>query len=229
MVALVGPNGSGKTTLLKALGGELTPVRGAVRVARQNVRGLPARQLARHIAMVPQYTDPELAFSVEQLVSMGRTPYATLLGSATAADRLAIDAALRATDTGRLSARPFRELSGGEQQRVVLAMALAQETPFLLLDEPTVHLDLQHQQGLMELLRGLRHDRGMGVLAVVHDLNLAALYCDRMALLAAGHLIADGVPADILRQPGCLSVFGAALAVVDHPRTGVPQVLLDRN
>jgi iron complex transport system ATP-binding protein len=225
-VALVGPNGSGKTTALRLLSGDLRPLSGSVEVDGAPLRSLAAAERARRVGVVPQTIDPHLGFLSADLVRMGRAPYVGLLGTLSDDDRRAVRDALDATESGPLAARPFRELSGGEQQRVALAMALAQETPYLLLDEPTTHLDLHHQHALLELLRRLQRERALGLLAVMHDLNLAALYFDRLIVLNQGRVVGDGDPADLLTQPDILAVFTAPLSVVRHPDTAVPQVLL---
>jgi iron complex transport system ATP-binding protein len=227
-VALVGPNGSGKTTALRLLAGDLQPLEGTVEVDGHPLRSLSAGERARRVGVVPQTIDPQLAFAGRELVAMGRAPYVGLLGTLSGRDRSAIEEALAATDSTRLAPRPFRELSGGEQQRIALAMVLAQETPYLLLDEPTTHLDLHHQHSLLELLRRLQQERSLGLLAVMHDLNLAALYFDRMILLSHGRVVADGEPGTLLTSDDVLSVFSAPLAIVRHPDAAVPQVLLRR-
>jgi iron complex transport system ATP-binding protein len=131
------------------------------------------------------------------------------------------------TETSQLADRRFNELSGGEQQRVMVAVGLAQETDFLLLDEPTVHLDLHHQHELLRLLLNLNQDRGIGIIAVLHDLNLAALFFERVVLLSAGRLAADGSPGEVVREDVLQPVFQAPLRIIAHPETGLPQVLLD--
>jgi iron complex transport system ATP-binding protein len=229
MLALAGPNGSGKTTLLKLMTGSQVPAEGEVRLDGRPLSRLSSRQRAQRIAVVPQHVNPLLAFHVEALVGMGRTPHSGFFGTQTAADRRAVGEALLATDAAHLAARRFSDLSGGEQQRVVLAMALAQQTQYLLLDEPTVHLDLHHQHELLELLRRLHATRRLGILAVMHDLNLASLYFDRLAVLSEGRLIAHGPAADTLLRPEVISVFRAPLTVISHPQAGVPQLLLERD
>lgn len=227
-LALTGPNGSGKTTLLRLLGGTIRPVAGRVVLDGRDVRDMGRAQIARRIAVVAQHVDPSLTFTVRDLVAMGRTPYLSPLGSLARHDRHAIERSLEAVDAVGLASRQFAGLSGGEQQRVMVAMALAQETDFLLLDEPTVHLDLQHQHELLELLSRLQEERALGLLAVMHDLNLAALYFDRIAVLSEGSLVAEGLPGEVLTRADTLQVFNAPLSVISHPRTGAPQVLLDR-
>lgn len=229
LVSVAGPNGSGKTTLLKLLSGVLRPTTGAVSLDGSDLRQLPPRTVARRVAVLHQTVDPRLMFRVEDLVSMGRTPHMSFFGGPGAGDREAVERAIQAAGVADLRRRAFNTLSGGEQRRVMLAMALAQEMDYLLLDEPTVHLDLQHQHELLELLCRLHGERGIGVVAVMHDLNLAALYFDRLTVLRGGQVVADAPADEALNQPEVLSVFRAPLQVVPHPSTGVPQVLLDRN
>lgn len=225
-LALAGPNGSGKTTLLRLLAGSLPPSEGEVTLLNRPLGRWPGRDRARLVAVVPQDVDPTLALPVESVVALGRTPHTGFLGALSAADRDSIARALHATDAGALRGRRFNELSGGERRRVMLATALAQSPRFLLLDEPTVHLDLEHQYALLQLLRRLSRERGIGVLAVVHDLNLAALYFDRIAILVDGTLAAEGTPEDVLSRADLGVLFRAPLRVVRHPDRGQPQVLL---
>lgn len=225
-LAVVGPNGSGKTTLLTLLSGLRRPDSGAVTVDGRDLPALPARSRAQRIAVVSQHVDPGVMLSVEHVVSMGRAPHSGLLRPLTAGDKDAVREALDDADCTHLAQRRFGELSGGEQQRVMLAMALAQSAPYLLLDEPTVHLDLEHQHAFLELLVTLHRSKRIGILAVTHDLNLAALYFDRIAVLSAGQLIADGTPSHLLQREDVLGVFRAPLSVVEHPDAKVPQVLL---
>lgn len=226
-MALAGPNGSGKTTLIRVLSGAAQPRNGAVTLDGAPLHSFRPRALARRIAVVSQQVEANISFTVRELVSMGRTPYVGLLSGETAQDRKAVEHALRDTETRPLAGRRFNELSGGEQQRVMVAVGLAQETDFLLLDEPTVHLDLRHQHDLLQLLLRLNRDRNIGLIAVLHDLNLAALYFERLAVLQGGRIVADGTPADVVTEDVLQPVFGAPLRIISHPATGLPQVLLD--
>lgn len=227
-VALVGPNGSGKTTLLRLLSGALKLETGSMNIDGRPVKEYSPRELARKIAVVPQYVDPSLGLTVESMVALGRTPYTGVLRPLSGLDRAALAQAMEATETMPLRAKRFNELSGGEQRQVALAMAMAQGTEYLLLDEPTVHLDLHHQHAFFELLQTLRSVRPLGILAVMHDLNLAALHFSTIVVMEAGSVRARGAPAEILSDPDAMGVFRAPLDVVSHPQTGLPQVLLQR-
>ncbi|HEY7356883.1 MAG TPA: ABC transporter ATP-binding protein, partial [Ktedonobacterales bacterium] len=199
MVALLGPNGTGKTTLLMLATGALRPQRGRVLLDGRDLRSLPRRQIARQIAVVPQEFTTPFAFTVRELVGLGRTPYLSFLGTEQAADRQAIQEAMEATGADTLAGRIFNELSGGEKQRVVLAMALAQQPNLLLLDEPTTHLDLKYQLGVLELAQRLNRERGLTILATMHDLNLTARYFQRLILFQRG-IVADGPPVEVLQS-----------------------------
>ncbi len=199
MVGLVGPNGAGKTTVLKLATGMLHPQRGRVLLDGRDLRRLPRRQIARRIAVVPQESSTPFAFTVRELVSLGRTPYLSFLGAESATDRWAIHEALEATGTALLARRIFNELSGGEKQRVALAMAVAQQPDLLLLDEPTTHLDLKYQIGMLELAQRLNRERGITIVASMHDLNLAARYFPRLVLFQRG-IVADGPPVEVLQS-----------------------------
>lgn len=226
--ALVGPNGSGKTTLLQLLSGTRRPGGGTVQLDGLAIDRLSPRARAHGIAVVSQHVDPALPLTVHAVVALGRTAYGGLLRPLSQRDRLALDDAMEATDVRLLRNERFNELSGGEQRRVALAMAIAQGTSYLLLDEPTVHLDLHHQHAFFELLGSLRATRNIGVLAVMHDLNLAALYFDTLVVMQDGQIKARGKPSSVLTDPAAMSVFRAPLETVMHPQTGVPQVLLQR-
>jgi iron complex transport system ATP-binding protein len=199
MVGLLGPNGAGKTTLLKLAAGTLHPDAGHMLLGGRDLRALHRREVARRVAVVPQELTMPFAFTVQQMVALGRTPHLGFLGVERAHDRRAIAAALAYTDTAELAERVFSELSGGERQRVIIAMALAQEPELLLLDEPTAHLDIAHQVETLALVRQLNRAQGVTVLAALHDLNLAARYFDRLILFQRG-VVADGTPAEVLDE-----------------------------
>ena len=224
VVGLVGPNGSGKTTLIRAVTGVLRPVSGEVRLLGDDSAALSSRDRALRAAVVPQEPLLPDAFTALEIVLMGRTPHLTLLQNEDAGDVAAAERAMRATATWEFADRPAGELSGGERQRVVVARALAQEAPLLLLDEPTAHLDLGHQAGVLELMRRLCREERRGVLAVVHDLTLAAQYCDRLVLISSGEVVAQGTAAEVLRKDVLRAVYGAAVDVFPHPQTGLPVV-----
>ncbi len=199
MVGLLGPNGTGKTTLLRLASGVLRPQRGRVLLNGDDLHRLPRREIARRIAVVPQEFSTPFAFTVRELVSLGRTPYLSFLGTERAADRQAVQEALAVTDTAPLAERIFNELSGGEKQRVALALALAQQPDLLLLDEPTTHLDLKYQISVLELMQQLNRERGLTIFASMHDLNLAARYFPRLVLFQHG-IVADGLPVEVLES-----------------------------
>ncbi len=234
--ALIGPNGSGKTTLLKVLAGILIPARGTVMWEGTDVRKFSRREMARRIALVPQELNIAFGFTVRELVLLGRTPYVRALAGPTRHDRDVVESTLRLAEIDALSDRLVTELSGGEKQRVVIAMALAQvldgaqpgdHPQLLLLDEPTVHLDINHQIEILELLIRLNHDYGLTVLATMHDLNLAALYFDDLVLLKRGRVLAQGTPSTVLSAERIKQVFDAAVQIQPHPtRAEIPQVVL---
>lgn len=197
MVSLIGPNGGGKSTLLRLAAGVLRPRAGCVRLSGQAVTGLRRGEIARRIAVVPQDFSVQFAYTVREVVALGRIPHRTRLGIASASDRAAVEHALRLTGMEVFGERIFNEMSGGERQRALLALALAQESGVVLLDEPTAHLDIKHQIEVLELLRQLNVERGLTVLAVLHDLNLAARYFPRLVLFNR-HVVADGPPAQVL-------------------------------
>jgi iron complex transport system ATP-binding protein len=225
---VVGPNASGKSSLIRAITNVVTPRRGEIRLDGALVRRLSRRELSLRVAVVPQNPTLPEAFTTLEVVLMGRTPHLGLLQSERRADWAAVRRALEQTDALELTERRIGELSGGERQRVVVARALAQETPLLLLDEPTAHLDVGHQATVLELvLRLCRSDGADGpkaVLAVVHDLTLAAQYCDRLAMLSEGRLVALGSPQEVLSPQALASVYRTQVSVFPHPLTGRPVV-----
>jgi iron complex transport system ATP-binding protein len=191
-VALLGTNGSGKTTLLRIVAGTLTAGAGHVRLFGRPISGWSRLEIARRVAVLPQSTDLPDGFTVAEVVALGRIPHAQGWLGGHPSDADAVAAALRDADAEELAGRPARELSGGERQRVLLAMALAQEPELLLLDEPTLHLDIGHQLALLRMLQRLRATRQLTVLAVLHDLNLAAAFADRTLLVHRGGVVPAG-------------------------------------
>ena len=212
LVALVGPNGAGKSTLLRVLAGLIRPASGAVMLDGVDVATLSRGALASRIAVVPQVFDTLFPFTVREIVGLGRSARLGLFARPTASDASAITRAIADQDLSGLVDRRLDALSGGERQRVVLAMALAQEADVLLLDEPTAHLDPAHQLGTVRRTAALARTRGVIALAVLHDLNLAAL-ADRVVVIDAGRVVADGPPAAALAADVVTPVFGAGLAV----------------
>jgi iron complex transport system ATP-binding protein len=213
MIGLLGPNGSGKTTLLRLLSGVLRPRQGRVLLEGSDIRHWTRSAIARRIAVVPQELHIPYAFTVEHLVSLGRAPFVrTFFSSRSRGDDLIVHEAMEAAGVASLGERIFNELSGGERQRVMIAMALAQQPLLLLLDEPTSHLDIKYQIETLELAQRLNRERGMTIVAAMHDLNLAARYFPRLLLFQRG-IVADGGPAEVL-EPGLLSrVYGIEVQV----------------
>jgi len=224
LVGLIGPNGSGKTTLIRAVTGVVRALAGEVRMGGDDVSSLSQRERALRVAVVPQNPLLPEAFTALEAVLMGRTPHLRLLQNEGPGDLQAARRAMTATDAWDLADRPVGELSGGERQRVVLARALAQETPVLLLDEPTAHLDIGHQAGALELMRSLCRSQEKAVLAVAHDLTLAAQFCHRLVMLHRGQVIAQGSALDVLQADLLGQVYGARVDVFPHPQTGRPVV-----
>jgi iron complex transport system ATP-binding protein len=227
LVALAGPNGCGKTTLLRVITGIRRPASGAITVGQRDAASLAPAAIARSIAVVPQGASLPDRFSALAVVLMGRTPHLGMLRGESEADLDLVRAAMERTDCWRLRARYVDELSAGERQRVLIARALAQQPRVMLLDEPTSNLDLMHQVDAFLLLRELCRDDGIAVLAVVHDLTLAAGFADRIAVMHGGVIVADGAPVDVLRPALIERVFGTPVRVIAHPTTGRPVVVPD--
>jgi len=228
LLGLVGRNGAGKSTLVRAVTRIVKIDAGTVLVFGERVDRLSTVALARRIAVMPQSAELPHGYSGLEIVLMGRTPHLPLFGSEGEHDYAVARRAMEQTDTWQLSSRRIDQISEGERQRLLLARALAQETPVLLLDEPTTHLDIGHQAALLDLLAGLRRDRGLSVLAVVHDLTLAAHYCDRLALLEGGRVAVEGNAADVLTVERLSGMYGGNISVIEHPTTGKPVVLPGR-
>jgi iron complex transport system ATP-binding protein len=224
MLGIIGPNGSGKSTLLRLLSGVLPPAVGEIRVHGRPLSSYSRREIGQTIAVVPQETAIEFPFSVLEVVLMGRSPH--LGGFAFEGDRdlEVARTALERGGVGEFEHRSIHELSGGERQRVVLARALAQETGILLLDEPAAFLDIRHAVEIYDLLKDLARE-GRSIVTVLHDLNLAALYCDRVALLKAGRLVQVGSPAAVITYATVTEVYGTEVYVDVNDVTGAVNVL----
>lgn len=221
MVAIVGPNGSGKSTLLRGLARLQKPSGGRVLLGESDIRGLSSREVAKHLAILPQSPEAGLDLTVRELAWRGRYPHQGLLQRATPRDAEAVAWAMAAADVDGLAERPLGSLSGGERQRAWIALALAQQPKVLLLDEPTSFLDIQHQVEVMRLLQRLNGE-GMTVVAVLHDLVLAARYAERVVALRAGRIELDGPPARVFEAEGLRRVFNVPMLVVKDPETGRP-------
>ncbi|MBI3241127.1 MAG: heme ABC transporter ATP-binding protein [Chloroflexi bacterium] len=227
VLALIGPNGVGKSTFIRAVSGVVRPDAGKITLDSTDLLRLSPDQRARQIAVVPQAVSLPDAFTVAEIVMMGRTPYLPLWGGESKHDcRVAWDA-MRRTEIEMLADRRADELSGGERQRVVIARALAQEPRVLLLDEPTAHLDLKHQVAVLELARALAREGGLAVLATLHDLNQAAGYADQVALLHNGEVRAVGRPVEVFTPAHLSLAYGLPINVISHPMYSTPLVLPD--
>ena len=217
MVGIVGPNGAGKTTLLRTLYRAQRPTSGRVLVGGDDVWVLPGRQAARRLAAVLQDSTGDFELTVYDVVAMGRTPYKRAFEGDNADDRRIVMDALTAVDMAALAGEPYNRLSGGQKQRVMIARALTQQTGVIVLDEPTNHLDLRHQHEALHLLRRT----GATVVAVLHDLNLAAAYCDRICVMDAGAVVAVGEPAEVLTERLIAEVYQVSARVIVDDRVRV--------
>ena len=225
ITVMIGANGSGKSTLLRTLAGALAPLSGRALLDGQPVDGLARREVARALSLLPQTPSAPEGLTIRQLCDFGRSPHRGMLGRARPDDAAAIDHALDATDLHELADAKLDAISGGQRQRAWLAMALAQQAPFMLLDEPTTYLDLGHQLELLDLLRRLNRERGTTVVMVLHDLHLAAHYADRIIAVADGRIVADGPPEKVVTQEMVAKVFRVRAEVIEHPFTHRPLTL----
>jgi iron complex transport system ATP-binding protein len=223
LLGVIGPNGSGKSSLLRCLAGLRTPAGGAVLVRGEPIGTLARREVARRLAFLDQDAPAELELTVREVVLLGRTPHKRLFDRDDAHDHELVAQALAATDLAELEERGWPTLSGGERQRARIARALVQEPSVLLLDEPTNHLDLSHQLQVLRLVR----DLGLASVAALHDLNLAAMFCDELLVLREGRAVASGPPGEVLTAGLVHDVYGVGCTVAPHPRTGRPVVTLD--
>ncbi len=222
---IVGPNACGKSTLLRALCRLLKPSAGEVMLDGKNISSFATKALARELGLLPQTSIAPDSITVADLVSRGRYPHQSLLKQWTQADKQAVEAAMAATNVSQLADRSVDELSGGQRQRVWVAMALAQQTPLLLLDEPTTYLDIAHQIELLDLFRQLNRERGQTLIAVLHDLNHACRYADHIIAMRDGKIVAEGKPAEIITAELVERVFGMPCMIIDDPLSHTPLVI----
>lgn len=228
-LGILGPNGSGKSTLIRLLCGVLKPTAGRVLLDGEDMAAIPTRELARRVAVVPQEIALDFPFSVTEVVLMGRSPHLTGLGFESPDDLTVAEEAMRQTGVLDLARRSFLELSGGEKQRVVIARALAQQPRLLLLDEPATFLDIRHEVEIFDLLTDLSEGRGITLVVVLHDLNVAGLYCRRLAFLRDGRLLAEGPTDDVLTYANVRATYDTEVYVDRNDITGRINVLpLDR-
>ncbi|MFC7927508.1 ABC transporter ATP-binding protein [Microbacterium laevaniformans] len=222
---IIGANASGKSTLLGTLARLHAPLAGRVEIDGADVRGIPRRSLAQTVGLLPQHPTAPDGVTVAELVGRGRHPHRGLLQRWSAQDTARVDEAMAWTGITELAERPVGDLSGGQRQRVWIAMALAQDPRILLLDEPTTFLDLSHQLEVLDLLRELNRERGTTVVAVLHDLNLAARYADDLVVMHAGAIIAHGAPAEVMTAETIRRAFGLSALVIPDPLTATPIVI----
>ena len=222
LTVLLGPNGCGKSTLLRALAGQLQPQRGTVLLNGRSIASLPRKELARQIGLLSQGQSVPDGLTVFDLVRQGRYPHRTLFGRWTKEDDEACREALTLTDTIDLTDQRFDTLSGGQRQRAWIAMTLAQRTSILLLDEPTTYLDLAHQIDILNLVKKLVRERGATVIAVLHDINQAARYADRLVLLRDGAIVSQGSVRDVLTRDAVQRVFDVEVTILTDPRSRAP-------
>lgn len=227
LTGVLGPNGAGKSTLVKMLSRWYVPEQGDILLGGKSLRSLTQQEIARQMAVVEQEQAYGADITVEEMVALGRLPHQSLLGEESDEDRRLVRKAMERTGVLEFAGRRLSTLSGGEKQRVRIATALAQNTSILILDEPTSHLDIKYQAELLNLLRALARE-GLTVVAVLHDINLAALFCDRLIILAGGKILAEGTPEEVLTSKAIAAAYDCDVVVIPHPRETVPQIALLR-
>jgi iron complex transport system ATP-binding protein len=226
MLGIIGPNGSGKSTLLRLLTGEDAPDAGKVWLDGQPLESYPLRERAKKWAILTQEQVSDLSFTAEEVVFMGRYPYRRRFFGQTGEDRMVVDRVMRETQVYPVRHRLYSELSGGERQRVSIARVMSQEPRLLILDEPTTYLDIHYQLAVLDRLKNWQKRDGLTVIVVLHDLNLAAQYCDALLVLKDGKLVRTGTAREVI-EPGLVEeVYGVRPVIIDHPTHHVPQILL---
>jgi iron complex transport system ATP-binding protein len=225
-LGIIGPNGSGKSTLLKLMSRVLMPQKGRVLVEGADIRHMDLKKLSQKLAFVPQDTLVNFSFTTEEIVLMGRIPHLKRMQQETKKDYSIMERSLGVTDTTALRYKNIDELSAGERQRVIIARALAQEPILLFLDEPTSHLDIGHQIQMLDLLKKLNKENALTILIVLHDLNLASEYCDRILLLEKGHIFKEGAPEKVLTYQNIETVYKTLVIVKENPISLKPYCIL---
>ena len=225
-VAILGRNGSGKSTLIKAVQNLLGNVRGDVLSGGEDVLRMGPRRVASKIAYVPQLAEPVFEYTVEEIVLMGRFARQGRFEKVSAEDEAGVVEAMRLTDVAGMREKRLSQLSGGERQRVFIARALAEDTPLLLLDEPSSHLDISYQVEIYGILKGLQKDKGKTVIVAEHNVNLAAAYAERLVFLKDGVIVAEGTPSETVTAANVLAIFGADVDIRQNARSGLPEISL---
>jgi iron complex transport system ATP-binding protein len=225
-IGLIGPNGSGKSTLISCLAGLKADFSGQIMIDGKNITDYSPADMARLVSVVFQDNYFPFDFTAYEIVAMGRNPFLRPMQDESENDQRIIEKAMRICDCIAFRDRPVTELSGGERQRVILARALAQEPGILLMDEPTNHLDLKHQRMTLETARNLSHGNGILTIAVLHDLNLASVFCDRLILLDKGAVLADGPPERVLNSDMLMEVYETDIGIIQHPVSKRPLILI---
>jgi len=225
-LGIIGPNGSGKTTLLRSITGLLKYWEGEVLYNGRNISKIPLREFAQNVAVLPQILNINFSFTVQQLVLMGRYPYLKKFQSISKKDLDIAKNSMSLTDISHLTERRVGELSGGEWQRVLIAQALTQEPKLLLLDEPTTHLDITHQIETLDLVKKLNEEKGLTIVVVLHDLNLASEYCEKIIMLENGEIYREGTPEEVLTYKNIEEVYKTIVVVIENPVSKKPHVVL---
>ncbi|MDN4474081.1 ABC transporter ATP-binding protein [Demequina zhanjiangensis] len=225
ITAIIGPNGCGKSTLLRALARLLTPTEGTVLLDGTDIHRIPTREVARRVGLLPQSPIAPAGITVRELVARGRTPHQKVLRPWSPEDETAVMSALHSTQLTDIADESVDQLSGGQRQRAWIAMALAQDTPVMLLDEPTTYLDIAHQYEVLDLLHRLHHRQARTIVMVVHDLHQAARYAHHVIAMSEGEVAASGAPSEVLTEQLVSSVFGLDVRVLTDPVTGTPVVI----
>jgi iron complex transport system ATP-binding protein len=221
ITTIIGPNGCGKSTLLGILSNTYTPQSGEILIDGKAIAGIKPKELAKKLAVVHQQNNAPSDMTVEKLTSYGRIPYKNIFTSSTEEDEQAIEWALECTNLTEKRKVPIDELSGGQMQRVWIAMALAQKTPFLFLDEPTTYLDIYYQYELLELIRSLNRNHGMSIVMVLHDINQAIRYSDTIIAMKNGEIIVKGAPSEVITAQSIKEIYGVDVVVKHDPETGM--------